>query len=166
MRQTNRGLSDYRPDWRRKVWGLQLLFKYQHKFTNPEVLNVGNQLIGIIKYLHAKGIVHRDIRIPNVLISRDTISLVDFGLARWMDNKRYTRDIDFSYLGDFLLYLLYSTYQKVKPHSRPWYEELQLTSEQKLFLKKLLKIEAAYSDVDQIARDFQKVFPGDKKEGW
>jgi serine/threonine protein kinase len=136
----------------------QLLFKHKHGFTNPEILIIGSQLIGIIKYLHSEGIVHRDIRIPNVLLDGDTISLVDFGLARWVDHKRYTKDIDFSYLGDFLLYLLYSTYRKVNHRSRPWYEELPLTSGQKLLLKRLLKIAPPYSDAALVAEDFQKAF--------
>ena len=42
-------------------------------------------------------------------------------------------------------------------------EELPLTSEQKLFLKRLLKIEPPYSDADQIADDFQKAFSYDKE---
>ena len=85
-----------------------LLFKYNHKFTREEFLNIGTQLIETIKYFHGKGVVHRDIRIPNVLIDKDEVYIIDFGLARWADNNKYPYDLDFSYLGDFLLYLLYS----------------------------------------------------------
>jgi serine/threonine protein kinase len=135
-----------------------ILFKQKHRFTNKEIFNTGQQLLEIIKYLHEKGIVHRDIRIPNVLIDGDKVSLIDFGLARWVDNKRYTRDIDFLYFGDFLLYLLYSSYKKGKQKSRPWYEELSLTYVQRMFLKRLLKLEEPYKDIDEIARDFQTTF--------
>jgi serine/threonine protein kinase len=136
-----------------------MLFKQKHRFSNSEIFNTGKQLIEIIKYLHEKGIVHRDIRIPNVLVNGGMVSLVDFGLARWEDRKRYTRDIDFSYLGDFLLYLLYSAYQKKKHQkNRPWYEELSLSPAQQAFLKRLLKLAAPYGNIDEIAGDFQAAF--------
>ena len=91
-----------------------LLFKYKHKFTNEELFNIGFKLIKIIKYVHENGEVHRDIRIPNVLVDKEEVYLIDFGLARWVDNNRYFYDLDFSYLGEFLLYLLYSSFEKGK----------------------------------------------------
>ncbi len=135
-----------------------VLFKKKHSFTKAEVFNIGKQLIGIIRYLHNKGIVHRDIRIPNVILNGSEVYLVDFGLSRWVDNKRYTKDIDFSYLGDFLLYLLYSSYIKTYRAKRPWYEELSLTSGEKLFLKRLLRLEESYNNIEEIASDFEKIF--------
>lgn len=138
-----------------------MLFKQKHRFSNPEIFNTGKQLIEIIKYLHDRGIVHRDIRIPNVLVDDGIVFLVDFGLARREDNKHYTRDIDFSYFGDFLLYLLYSSFKKEKHQSRPWYEELLLTSDQQMFLKRLLKLAKPFQNIDEIANDFQRVFAGD-----
>ncbi len=83
-----------------------LLFKYKYKFTKKEFFNISIQLIEIIKYIHSNGVVHRDIRIPNVLINKEEVYLIDFGLARWADNNKYPYDCDFSYLGDFLLYLV------------------------------------------------------------
>jgi len=136
-----------------------LLFKYKHKFTSEEIFNIGTQLIKIIKYIHGNGIVHRDIRIPNVMIDKDEVYLLDFGLARCADNNKYPYDMDFSYLGDFLLYLLYSSFEaKEKNKKSPWFKELSLTSEQKLFLQKLLGLEPAYQNVDDIAMDFINVF--------
>jgi serine/threonine protein kinase len=131
-----------------------MLFKQKHRFTPPEIYNIGAQLIEIIRYLHDQGIVHRDIRIPNVLINGEKVSLIDFGLARWVDGKRYTRDMDFSYFGDFLLYLIYSTYQREGRKSRPWYEELSLTEAQRLFLKRLLRLAEPYPNIAEVARDF------------
>lgn len=136
-----------------------LLFKYNHKFTSEEFFNIGIQLIKIIKYIHENGVVHRDIRIPNVLIDKGEVYLIDFGLARWADNNKYPYDLDFSYLGDFLLYLLYSSFEsKGKYKNLPWYKELNLTSKQKLFLKRLLGIELPYKNIDDIETDFIKVF--------
>ena len=137
----------------------ELLFKANHKFTKEEFFNIGSQLIIIIKYLHGKGVVHRDIRIPNVLIDRGQVYLVDFGLSRWADNNDYSYDLDFSYLGDFLLYLLYSSFEKKEKHKKlPWYEELALTSEERLFLKKLLRLELAFENIVDIEAAFIKTF--------
>lgn len=65
-------------------------------------------MIKVIKYIHGNGVVHRDIRLPIVLINKDEVYIIDFELARWANNNKYSYDLDFSYLGDFLLYLLYS----------------------------------------------------------
>lgn len=137
----------------------ELLFKHNHKFTKEEFFNIGIQLISIIRHLHENGVVHRDIRIPNVLINDGKVYLLDFGLARWADNNKYPFNLDFSYLGDFLLYLLYSSFEpKEKRKNLPWYKELLLSSEQKLFLKKLLGIELMYESIKDIEADFIKAF--------
>lgn len=138
-----------------------MLFKQKYQFNQREIWQIGIQLIAIIKYLHEKGIVHRDIRIPNVLVNGNVVSLVDYGLARWEDGKRYTRDIDFSFFGDVLLYLLYSSYKKEKRQSRPWFEELSLSFAQRDFLKRLLKLAEPYQNIDDIARDFRIMFAPD-----
>lgn len=136
-----------------------VLFKYKYKFSSEEFFKIGLKLIKIIRFLHENGIVHRDIRIPNVLIDNDEVYLIDFGLARWADNNQYPYNLDFSYLGDFFLYLLYSSFKAKEKHKKlPWYEELSLTFEQKLFLKKLFGIEAVYDNINDIQRDFVMLF--------
>lgn len=136
-----------------------LLFKNNYKFTRQEFFNIGIKLIKIIKYIHENGVVHRDIRIPNILIDKDEVYLIDFGLARWADNNKYPYDLDFSYLGDLLLYLLYSSFEGKENHKKlPWYKELKLTSTQNIFLKKLLGLELAYENIDDIEKDFINVF--------
>ncbi|ADY55408.1 serine/threonine protein kinase [Syntrophobotulus glycolicus DSM 8271] len=136
-----------------------LLFKDKHKFTNEEFYHTGNQLIRIIRYLHENGVVHRDIRTPNVLMDNGEVYLIDFGLARWADHNQYPYDLDFSYLGDFLLYLLYSSYEKREKHQKlPWHKELELTCEQRLLLKRLLGIEAGYKNICDIETDFINAF--------
>jgi len=137
----------------------ELLFKYKHKFTTEEFFDIGTQLIKIIQYIHGNGVVHRDIRIPNILIDKEEVYLLDFGLARFADNDKYPYDLDFSYLGDLLLYLLYSSFETKKNHKKlPWHKELALTSTQRLFLKKLLGLELTYENIDDIETDFIKVF--------
>ena len=136
-----------------------MLFKYEHIFSPKEFFEIGIKLIRIISYIHKNGVVHRDIRIPNVMIDNGEVYLIDFGLARWADNNQYLYDIDFSYLGDFLLYLLYSSFERKEKYKKnPWYNELELTIEQKMFLKKLLGIEIAYENINDIETDFIKIF--------
>ncbi|MBU3217031.1 hypothetical protein LL033_02385 [Clostridium estertheticum] len=87
------------------------------------------------------------------------VYLIDFGLARWADNNKYPYDLDFSYLGEFLLFLLYSSFETKEKHKKlPWYKELNLTNKQKLFLKKLLGLEKVYENIEDIKMDFTNVF--------
>ncbi|WP_096200164.1 serine/threonine protein kinase [Bacillus sp. FJAT-45350] len=136
----------------------KVIFQQNYQFTNSEIFHIGIQLIQIIKYLHHLGIVHRDIRIPNVLLNNNKVSLIDFGLARWIDNEEYTFEQDFSYLGDFLLYLHYSSFHKNEKYNRPWYEELDLSDPQIQCYKKLLRLAPPYTTINQVEKDFLKVW--------
>lgn len=136
-----------------------LLFEQRHQFSDSEFFSIGIQLIRIIKYLHGKGVVHKDIRIPNVLIRDGEVRLIDFGLARWADADQYPYNLDYSYLGDILLYLLYSSFEAPKNQKKTaWYGELPLTDRQKTFIKRLLGLEPAHESIDAVERDFLKVF--------
>lgn len=136
-----------------------MLFKQKYSFQLGEIYNIGRRLIDIIEYLHLMGVVHRDIRISNVLLDRDQVYLIDFGLARFADEAKYPFNLDYSYFGDLLLYLLYSSYAPEKGLKKlPWYEELPLDLEQCLFIKKLLGIEKPYESIKDIKEDFFHAF--------
>lgn len=136
-----------------------MLFKQKHRFDDLEIFNIGLQLIEIMKHIHNNGMVHRDIRCANVIYDGCNVYLVDFGLARWFDAEKYFYDTDFSYFGDLLLYLIYSS-QKIKWRlkNQPWYKELRLSCKQQVFIKRLLRIEFPYSSISDIEIDFIDAF--------
>ncbi|APC81057.1 protein kinase family protein [Clostridium botulinum] len=132
----------------------EIICEDEYVFKREEIYDICIQIIEILKYLHKSGIVHRDIRIPNTIYYKKKVNLVDFGLARWINNKRYTENVDFSYLGDFLLHLYYTSFQCKTFKGKPWYEELDLFSEEMNFLKRLLGIEKKYKNIEEVERDF------------
>lgn len=130
-----------------------IIFQDNYIFKKREIYSIALKLINILKYLHSINVVHRDIRIPNVLYNKNELYLVDFGLARWFDNKMYTADVDFSYLGDFLLHLHYTSFEGKSIIGKPWYKELDLSPKEFLFLKRLMGIEKRYSNITEVEED-------------
>lgn len=53
-----------------------------HLFSEREIIGLIGQLLEILGYLHQKNIVHRDLRLGNLLVSHGRLYVVDFGLAR------------------------------------------------------------------------------------
>ena len=50
--------------------------------TLPEVRRYGVQLCGAIKYMHARNVIHRDLKMGNLFLDQDmNIKIGDFGLA-------------------------------------------------------------------------------------
>jgi serine/threonine-protein kinase len=77
-----------------------------HRFTREEIYDIANRLVGIVEILQSGNIVHRDIRLPNVILKENNeLALIDFGLARFIDNQRYVKEQDYWYIGDFLIHL-------------------------------------------------------------
>lgn len=133
-----------------------MLFGDNHIFAPDEIYKIGIKIISIIKYLHQRNIVHRDIRVPNVIINEEEVYLIDFGLARIINNERYIPAVDFSYLGHLFLHLYYSSFEKTDKKSRPWYDELELSMNELKFLKKLLGIDDSYESIYEVEKDFMK----------
>lgn len=135
-----------------------IIYTDRHAFSRGEIYSAGSQLVEILKYLHAKGVVHRDIRVPNTLYDGQKVNLVDFGLARWINNKKYRADMDFAFLGDFLLHLYYSSCELRAGKKLPWHKELVLTEKELLFLKRLMGIEQRYKSILEVEGDFFNAF--------
>ncbi len=140
-----------------------IIYLDKHVFEREEIYRVGSQLVGILKYLHSKSIVHRDIRVPNTLYDGQKVNLVDFGLARWINNEKYRADMDFAFLGDFLLHLYYSSFElKGCKMKRPWYDELQLNKKELLFLKRLMGVKQRYKSIIEVEQEFYETFETSK----
>ena len=88
-----------------KQSGVFLVFEYAHfdlanlvdecydkyrksPFTIPETKCLSKQLLSAMKYLHEKCIIHRDLKLSNLLYDRQKgiLKLCDFGLSRRMSN--------------------------------------------------------------------------------
>jgi serine/threonine-protein kinase len=132
----------------------EIIYQDKHIFEREEIYSIGLQLIQILRYLHDKRVVHRDIRVPNTLYNEGKICLVDFGLARWVDGDTYKADVDFSFLGDFLLHLYYTSYRVINWKKGPWFEELKLTSNETVLLKRLMGIENRYGSIYEVEHDY------------
>lgn len=136
----------------------ELLVKDKYSFSKNEIYEVANKLLDLVEILHNKNIVHRDIRLPNVIIKENNeIALIDFGLARYIDNKKYVRQEDYWYIGDFLIHLYYSSYKPISKEEKPWYEELGLSLEEDIFLKKMMGIEDEFKSIEEVREQLKRV---------
>ncbi|WP_434799369.1 protein kinase domain-containing protein [Terrisporobacter vanillatitrophus] len=134
----------------------ELLSFDEYEFTRNEIYDIAQKILKIIIILQERNIVHRDIRISNVIMNeKKDLVLIDFGLARYIDEKKYKKEIDYWYMADFLIHLYYSSYdyENSELEDKPWYEELDLNKEELIFLKRLMGIEKTYKNTDEIMRD-------------
>lgn len=146
----------------------ELIFSEGKTFTEQESLIIVEEITRLVTGLHSKGIVHRDLRIPNVIKDEEELKIIDFGLAAEMDNevsphekhKDYMREknvkADFYALGHFLLFLLYSSYEGEDTRESSWEEELSLSPGTVSILRKLLQIDEPYSDSRNLLHDLEK----------
>ncbi|MCM2315004.1 MAG: protein kinase [Thermoanaerobaculia bacterium] len=70
---------------------LDELIRSDHPLSQERVLRLFVQLCGALDYAHDAGIVHRDIKPGNIMITRgDRVKVVDFGIAK-MDSSSLTQ---------------------------------------------------------------------------
>jgi serine/threonine-protein kinase len=158
------------------------IYEQKTTFTAEEALNMLLQLMRPLRYLHEQGFVHRDVRIPNVLLRDGTLHLVDFGLACRIGEqlppelrdalgegsglagdsaaavKRRMRGAfpssDWFGIGHLFLFVMYSGYEHPEgAEERSWMEELQLQPDIEHFVGKLLQDDSAWATTEQCERE-------------
>jgi len=152
-------------------------------FTERESLSLLRKLLDVVAVVHAAGVVHRDIRIANVIASEDRVHLIDFGLARDVGGangiggvaetddvrdddppekilrRRLHVESDFYAMGHLLLFLLYSAHpgDETESEERGWEEELaDLSPRTKKLLRRLLMAEQPYASCAELAADLDE----------
>ncbi|MEK5057371.1 MULTISPECIES: protein kinase [unclassified Paenibacillus] len=59
-----------------------LIFEQGCIYDEASCIEMTLKLLDVVQYIHKKGYVHLDLRIPNVLFQEERLSVIDFGLAR------------------------------------------------------------------------------------
>ncbi|WP_442599746.1 serine/threonine protein kinase [Neobacillus sp. D3-1R] len=150
----------------------EIIFYERVKYDEKESFETLLEVLRVIRSLHENGIVHRDLRLPNILIQDKKVSVIDLGLAVWIHEKepiplealplekRMYREIsfksDFYALGHFVLFLLYSNYQVHSSKKNSWEEELSIHENSKHIIRRMLKLDSSYENVDEIITDVEK----------
>ena len=70
---------------------LKQLLEERGRLDSETVILLGIRLTEALAYAHREGIVHRDLKLENVMLRRDgTLKLMDFGIARFMEDAQVT----------------------------------------------------------------------------
>ena len=71
---------------------LYRFFKAKRRFQENEVKFYACQIALALGYLHKKGIVHRDLKLENILVDMNGyLKIIDFGLAKMLDQNSTTK---------------------------------------------------------------------------
>jgi serine/threonine-protein kinase len=156
----------------------QLIFNDGKRYSELNAFKTAYQLLPMIQFLHSKKMIHRDIRIPNVISNGKSLWLIDLGLAtekasilsetrnkRRNLRKQLNDQADFYSLGHFLLFLLYSNFTFPKgSRAKSWEEELNISQQSKHIIERLLQIKTPYQSCSQIQKDIEKlILNGEEK---
>ncbi len=68
---------------------LFMIFIKQKRFSEKVVKFYASQVVSAVGYLHSKGIIHRDLKIENILIDQlGYIKIIDFGIAKLVGQEK------------------------------------------------------------------------------
>lgn len=155
----------------------ELIFYEGKQYDENTSFHILFRVLKVVDFIHKNGIIHRDLRLPNILFNGEKVCIIDFGLAVFCDEKdshslesmplekRLYREIstssDFYALGHFLLFLLYSSFKTTTRKKRSWEEELDISDDAKRIIRKLLKINQGYQNANEIMIDIQNLYDVD-----
>lgn len=138
----------------------QAIFDRNVTFTIKETIHYTEQLLNILSSLHKANIVHRDLRIPNIILKDGQLTIIDFGLAENIDPqfqiaqmknpKKAAHPVSDLYAtGHFMLFLLYSKFEPTTRKSKSWQQELQLPPTLQYYIERLLTIKQPFSNAQE-----------------
>lgn len=144
-----------------------LIFEEKCVYTEEKALVILLDILEVVSAIHEQGIVHRDLRIPNIIDVNGTIYVIDFGLARFLGAHEETSSLieeqqfmrqtsvasDIYALGHFLLFLLYSGYEPTEKQEKSWEQELSLSAPIKTIIQKMLRADEAYESIKSLQKD-------------
>ncbi|MED3957106.1 serine/threonine-protein kinase [Priestia aryabhattai] len=144
-----------------------LIFEEKRVYTEEKALDILLDILKVVSVIHEQGIVHRDLRIPNIIDVNGTIYVIDFGLARFLGAHEETSSLieeqqfmrqtsvasDIYALGHFLLFLLYSGYEPTDKQEKSWEQELSLSAPIKTIIQKMLRADEAYESIKSLQKD-------------
>ncbi|MEW4273462.1 serine/threonine protein kinase [Priestia megaterium] len=144
-----------------------LIFEEKRVYTEEKALDILLDILKVVSVIHEQGIVHRDLRIPNIIDVNGTIYVIDFGLARFLGAHEETSSLieeqqfmrqtsvasDIYALGHFLLFLLYSGYEPTDKQEKSWEQELSLSGPIKTIIQKMLRADEAYESIKSLQKD-------------
>ncbi len=68
---------------------LFMIFIKQKRFSEKVVKFYASQVVSAVGYLHSKGIIHRDLKMENILIDQlGYIKIIDFGIAKLVGQEK------------------------------------------------------------------------------
>ncbi len=137
----------------------KLVKEDKYRFTKREIYSLGSRLIDIVRYLHEEGVVHNDIRSPNIIINEKEVYLIDFGLARWVDWNGEGYLVDYSFLGKVLVTILGTRVSEEREKLNISLEEkLGLNYEQSIFIRTLEGTNFYFGSIYEIQDEFDRLF--------
>lgn len=138
----------------------KLIFEEKKLFSKVESFLLLEEVLEVVQYFHNNGIVHQDLRPPNIIVDGKKIGVIDFGLADFISSESKLPSTslmreklpksDFYALGHTLLFVLYSSYSPTSKKKRTWEDELNLSNVEKHFIRRLLQIEEPFENVEEV----------------